>query len=110
MIVAEIIVSMLAAFGVFCLFKLIAEEWLIPDEYLPPVAVHLRGDEDADELAEIYDVACASWTKRSENVIFYCDSVDDDMAVRIAELLPDEAVVICGKEDARKEGCDDEEK
>ena len=50
MVFVEILVSVLAAFGVFCLFKLIAEEWLIPDSQLPPQCIRLNGDESDEEI------------------------------------------------------------
>ncbi len=110
MVVVEILVSLFAAFGVFCLFKLIAEEWLIPDTELPPQCIRLRGGESDEEIEAMFDAACASWTRRTDGeLIVYCDSDDAPDAQRIERILHRQVLLACGRKNtAREEGREDE--
>ncbi len=110
MVVVEILVSLFAAFGVFCLFKLIAEEWLVSDTELPPQCIRLKGGESDEEIEALFDAACASWTRRAEGeLIVYCDSEDTPDAQRIERILHRQALIACAeRKTAREEGREDE--
>jgi hypothetical protein len=110
MIFIEILVSVLAAFGLFCLFKLIAEECLISDSQLPPQCISLKGGESDDEIKALFDAALASWTRRSRGeIIVYCESADLPQKARIEMLLQGRVVLVCGRDNAaREEGREDE--
>ncbi len=110
MVFVEILVSVLAAFGVFCLFKLIAEEWLIPDSQLPPQCIRLNGDESDEEIEALFDAALASWTRRKDGeVIVYCERDGAIEKERIEAILQGRALLVCRRENtAREEGREDE--
>jgi hypothetical protein len=111
MVFVEILVSVLAAFGVFCLFKLIAEEWLIPDDQLPPQCICLKGNESDEEIRALFDAALASWTRRAHGeVIVYCERDGAPKKERIEAILQGRAVLVsCIENTAREEGREDEQ-
>lgn len=112
MVFVDILVSMLAAFGVFCLFKLIAEEWLISDAELPPQCIRLSGDESDGEIEALFDAACASWTRSARGaVIVCCDGKNAPDAARMERILRGRAALVCVSANfAREEGREDEER
>lgn len=82
MLLLEIIVSLFAAWGVFCAMKLVADAWLVPAKFRPVPALRLEGNESEHEIASLIENARSSWlTASGEMVMFIPD--DDTVAAKV---------------------------